>query len=135
MAYNKDEMTGHPPTYKDPEELEKKIQEYFATIELTDKPITISGLCYHCGFESRQSFYDYEKRDKFSYTIKRARFAIEVSYEAGLHTRTPAGSIFALKNLGWTDNQQITHDINYSDISDDELISRINRLLKSGSKD
>lgn len=127
-------MAGQSPTYKNPKDLEKKIQKYLATTELTGDPLTISGLCYHCGFESRQSFYDYEKKDAFSYTIKRARFAIEVSYEKNLHSKTPAGSIFALKNLGWSDNQQIKHEITHSDISDDELVSRINKLFKSGSK-
>jgi len=130
-------MIGRPPKYKNPKELEKKIQEYIATTELTSKPLTISGLCYHCGFESRQSFYDVEKREDFSYTIKRARLLIENSYELSLRSDkggVQTGSIFALKNLGWTDNRQITHDINYSDISDDELISRINKLTKSGSE-
>ncbi len=38
-----------------------------------------------------------------------------------------------LKQTDKTD-QQIKHEITHSDISDDELISRINKLFKSGSK-
>lgn len=102
---------GRPPVYKSPKELDKKIQEYLD--ETTEKklPLTISGLCYHCGFESRQSFYAYEKKPEFSYTIKRARLAIEVSYEMSLHKQSVSGAIFALKNLGWIDEQTISHEV------------------------
>ena len=33
-----------------------------------------------------------------------------------------------------TSNQQITHDITYSNVSDNELINRINKLINSASK-
>ena len=126
------EKAGRPPKYKTPEELQIKIQEYIDENKLTG--LTITGLCYHCGFESRQSFYDLGNRDEFSYTIKRARLFIESSYELKLHDRTPAGAIFALKNLGWTDQQHITHDISYSEITDEELINRANKILTTGKE-
>ena len=124
---------GRPPKYNTPEHLQEKIQEYIDQNKAIG--LTITGLCYYCGFESRQSFYSYGKKDEFSYTIKRARLFIESSYELKLLDKTPAGAIFALKNLGWTDQQHITHDISYSEISDDELISRANKILTSGEKD
>ena len=97
-------MNGRPPKYKTPEELNKEIELYFAENE--DYP-TITGLAYHLGFESRQSFYDYEKRKKFSYTIKRARLKIENSYETSLRKQGRSGDIFALKNFGWRDSQDM----------------------------
>ncbi len=85
---------GQPPTFASPEELQRKIDEFIESCSskiIKDdegedqvdlgKPITISGLAYYLGFESRQSFYDYEKREEFSYTVKRARLFIESSYE------------------------------------------------------
>ena len=124
---------GRPPIFDNPESLQEKIHEYFE--DENEKPLTITGLCLYCGFESRQSFYDIEKREEFSYTIKRARMKIENAYEKNLHDRAPVGSIFALKNLGWTDQQQLNHNISYSDISDEELIERANKLLSPGKED
>ena len=87
--------------YSDPGVLEAEIQEYFAS----DGKKTITGLAYHLGFESRQSLYDYEKDGQFSYIIKRARLRVEVGYEENLTNPdiSAAGSIFALKNMGWKD--------------------------------
>lgn len=97
---------ARPPKYKTRKELEDKIEEYFSTIEEEKDTLTISGLCYHLGFASRQSFYDMEKNKELSYTIKRARLAIEVHYEKLVQTKTPTGAIFALKNFGWRDKTE-----------------------------
>lgn len=114
---------GRPPLFKTPKQLKEKISDYFnkgmkkrtviigkapnqQTIEI-EVP-TITGLCYYLGFESRQSFYEYEKREGFSYTIKRARLSIENEYEEQLQYGSTVGAIFALKNMGWYDRQEIT---------------------------
>lgn len=89
---------------------------------------TISGLAYYLGFESRQSFYDYEERPEFSYTIKRCRLFMESWYESRLQGNNPAGSIFWLKNAGWSDKQEIEsrntikdERIDESKLTEDEL--------------
>jgi hypothetical protein len=70
--------------------------------------LTICGLVLHLGFCDRASFYNYEKYGEFSYTIKKARVRIEEYYEKKmLELRNPAGAIFALKNFGWVDRQEI----------------------------
>ncbi len=97
-------MAGRPPMYETPELMQIAIDEYFANDQI--KP-TISGLAYHLGFESRQSFYAYEDKEPFSYTIKRARARIEILYEERLTDNNVAGSIFALKNLGWKDKTEV----------------------------
>lgn len=97
--------TGRPAKYNSAEELQKAIDTYW---EGTDRP-TITGLALHLGFESRQSFYDYEKSGEFSYIIKRARLNVESVYESNLHSGNAAGSIFALKNFGWTDKSTVEH--------------------------
>jgi hypothetical protein len=129
-------LGGAPPFYTDPETLQNKIDSYFnggcrTKIILIGKdkepmeiPVpTISGLAYFLGFESRQSFYDYEKREGFSYTIKRARLFIEVEYEEQLHSGNVTGAIFALKNMGWIDTRQVDQktEVKIKGISDDEL--------------
>lgn len=75
---------------------------------------TITGLALYIGFESRQSFYDYEKNGEFSYCIKRARLRIETEYEKRLQGNNPAGAIFALKNFGWSDKQEIDQKTEHS---------------------
>jgi hypothetical protein len=93
---------GRPAVYNDPGILQATIEEYFAQ----EGKKTITGLAYHLGFESRQSFYDYEKHDEFSYIIKRARLKVETMYEEQLSGTAPTGSIFALKNMGWKDKTE-----------------------------
>lgn len=126
--------TGRPPVFATPEEMQAKIEEYFeyvkgdfrevekkvmdedhdeCTIKVREcirepENVTITGLALYLGFESRQSFYDNEKRNGFSYIIKRARMRVENGYENRLiDSKNPTGSIFALKNMGWTDKQEI----------------------------
>jgi len=97
---------GRPPLYDNPDDLQGKIDSYFT--EENVKP-TISGLAYHLGFECRASFYDYEDKAEFTYTIKRARLRIENVYEEKLHGHNVAGAIFALKNMGWKDVQGVEY--------------------------
>ena len=116
---------GRPPKFKTAEELQDAINDYFnngvekkkvlvgraPNQELLEIPVpTITGLCYYIGFESRQSFYDYEKKDGFSYTIKRARLFIEKEYEQLLQVGNTTGAILALKNMGWSDKQTVEHE-------------------------
>lgn len=120
-------QVGRPLLYASPEEMEAKIQEYFETgvktrtvfvgkegnkVAMEVKVPTITGLCLFLGFESRQSFFDYEKRDAFSYTIKKARTRIENEYEELLQWGNVTGAIFALKNLGWEDRTQVDSNVN-----------------------
>lgn len=114
MGNPKGNPTGSKPLFETPEEMQRAIDEYVSNppeskkvidgtlLSVPDKP-TISGLCYFLGFESRQSFYDYEQKGAFAYTIKRARLFIESTYEQNLHSNGCTGSIFALKSMGWDD--------------------------------
>jgi hypothetical protein len=95
---------GRPATYQSAEELQSKVDEYFETFDLKQR--TITGIALYLGFESRQSFYDYEKMDEFSYIIKRARLQVEHAYECKLSDGNCTGAIFALKNMGWKDKTE-----------------------------
>lgn len=93
---------GRPPIWDNAEELNEKITEYFSQSKTQNIKATITGLALYLGFDSRQSLYDYEKKDEFSYIIKRAKLAVENSYEMG----GTAFDIFALKNMGWKDKTE-----------------------------
>jgi hypothetical protein len=92
--------------------MEAKIDQYFDYCEEKGKTPTVPGLCVFLGFESRQSFLDYEAREKFSGTIKKARLKIEADRADRLvSSGTPtAGLIFDLtNNHGWKNPQHLKH--------------------------
>jgi hypothetical protein len=97
-------MAGVKPFYENVEDLQNAIDSYFTS---NQGKITLTGLALHLGFESRQSVYDYEKKGEFSYTIKKARLRVENYYELELLGDHTSGAIFALKNFGWADNQNV----------------------------
>ena len=120
-------MPSGSPLFESPEVLAAMVDDYLEnppirTVITKDGPveypaITITGLAMHLGFESRQSLYDYEKRDGFSYIIKKARLHVENAYEYQLQFGNSTGAIFALKNMNWTDkvqnenlNVELTHE-------------------------
>jgi hypothetical protein len=122
---------GRPPKFNNSEEMQQIIDAYFdkckpdyekdneGKILVTTKgipiiklnPPTITGLALALGFVSRQSMYDYEKNEEFTYTIKNARLRCENWVENNLLSGNiaPASGIFALKNYGWRDNFGITN--------------------------
>lgn len=117
---------GRPPFFETADALQDAITDYFQngvkikkvvigkapnTYTIDVEVPTISGLCYHIGFESRQSFYAYEDKPQFSYTVKRGRLFIERHYEEMLQGGNVTGAIFALKNFDWSDKQEIDQTI------------------------
>lgn len=97
---------ARPATWTDPKAFENKVDEYFKNMPEGERP-TWTGLALYLGFESRQSLQDYKEKEEFSYPIKKALMRIEANYEQNLFSRNPAGSIFALKNFGWKDKQEV----------------------------
>ena len=122
--------TGKPAFYESPELMEKECNSFFIYIlgEWEEKevvvtvkgkrvkmkqevciresePPTVTGLALYLGFASLQSFDDYCKKGPgFADVIKRAKLRVQNRYEKNLHGEKPTGSIFALKNMGWKDN-------------------------------
>jgi len=125
-------LGGRPPFFTTPEDMWNKAMEYFAicTNKAGKINATISGLSFYLGFESRQSFYDYELKEEFTYTVRRLRLAVEACYEANLYTFNTIGAIFALKNMGWKDKTEtdittggrmLGKQVDLTDLTDEEL--------------
>lgn len=94
---------GRPAKYESPEELIGSIMAFFDYCNEDKIKATITGLTLYLGFCSRSSLDDYiEKNDEYSYIIKRAKLAVENSYELSGQTI----DIFALKNMGWKDKTE-----------------------------
>lgn len=104
---------GRPKKFKSVKELQKKIDAYFVDCEENEEPVTVTGLCIWLD-TTRETLMDYQESDEFSDTIKKAKQRIENAYEKRLIKRGNAGDIFALKQFGWTDKQEIDNKISYS---------------------
>ncbi len=114
--------------YQTPEELQDAINDYFQTCKegkqreiLTKKgevviitqgtPLTIAGLAYHLGFQSRQSILDYDKREDFSCVISRARLYIETdNINKGLtgEYESKTNNLNLISNYGYSQKIEIT---------------------------
>ena len=105
---------GRPLKFKTVEELESQVQAYFDECVEKKRPLTISGLAVHLD-TSRQTLLNYEEKEEFFGTIKRAKDLIENYAEEQLfdNPRT-AGIIFNLvNNWGWKNKteSEIKHQI------------------------
>jgi len=122
------------PNHKD---LAKTIDDYFDMCDKKKKPYTITGLCLALD-TTRLTLLHYEQcleidwikrldnEAKACYvtTIKRAKLRCENYAEEQLlnsySNKSPIGSIFALKNYGWQDKQEIVTTNNNITVSLDE---------------
>lgn len=99
---------GRPLKFKSVAELESKINEYFEDKKTV--PHTVSGLAVWLNCD-RKTLTNYEERDRFFPTIKKAKTRIEAEIEqmALMGTYNPTFSIFNLKNnFNWKDKQEDT---------------------------
>ena len=101
---------GPPVKYPKVSDLKKVVDDYFATTD--DLELTISGLALAVG--CKDTVYRYGERAGFKRVIKEARLKIEGSYEKDLRKKGRSGDIFALKNFGWKDKQEIKQEISGS---------------------
>lgn len=100
---------GRPLKVESPERMDELITEYIAMRTQAEEPITLTGALNHMGLYSRASLAEYEGRDGFSEPIRRLRGLVADAYEKRLHGNSPTGAIFALKNMGWSDKQELEH--------------------------
>lgn len=108
-------MAGRPLKFATKEKLEEAIQAYFDEVALDffkdtngvihQAPLTITGLALALA-TSRKVLMEYEERDEFSNTVKRAKTVVENYAEKRLFGNNATGAIFALKNFGWKDKQE-----------------------------
>ena len=91
---------GRPLKFQSVEEMEEKIQDYFNNTK--EEELTITGLALALDTD-RHTLINYQNKDEFFHTIKKAKTRIENSYEKSLRKNGRTGDIFALKNFGWHD--------------------------------
>jgi hypothetical protein len=123
---------GRPLKFKSPEELQKKIDEYFRSCYkkvynkktgefLQDpetgeyfyencRPLTIQGLCLHLKCDS-ETLTNYGNKPEFFETIMHTKKRIETFKVEALYNKDMMkGAKFDLScNYGWTDTSKIEH--------------------------
>ena len=127
MPRKKYDGPGQPPKWKSAAQLQKLIDEYYAICESKEKPMTIAGLGVHLGV-NRQTIYNYSYKDDFFDTIQKARDKILAYYEEQAIVRGSAGTIFLMKNYGYTDRTEIGLDSNKEAV---EAIKAMGDVLES----
>lgn len=109
---------GRPPKYTKADEMQKKIDAYFARCKLKQEPYTVTGLALALDM-SRQDLINYSKKKEFFDTIKKAKMKIEEQLEMLLISGGGSGTgiIFNLKNnYGWRDKQEnVNVGVSYED--------------------
>lgn len=106
---------ARPPSFETPEEFDAKAAAYFTESE--GKVPTVNGMCLALGI-CRDTLWEYAKKPEFSDAVKKARMTLENAWEQRLAGPNAAGTIFWLKNQGWSDKteQTITADVSVSGI-------------------
>lgn len=126
---------GRPLKFESVKELDDKIEEYFK--KTPDTEITITGLALALDCD-RHTIQDYKERDEFSTSIKKAYLKVENAYERSLRKNGRTGDIFALKNFGWQDKQEISAEVdnrnNYERLTDEEIDILLGKLQNEQRK-
>ena len=149
MLKNKDKHKtnkhfGRPFKFKSVNEIESISKEYFKKCDNEGIPYTITGLALALG-TYRDVLLDYANRahnqpEDLSDAIKTAKEKVVNYAETKLFSTTPTGAIFALKNHGWSDKQELEHsggivnaNVDMSKVSDEMLEKLANKFAKENS--
>lgn len=103
---------GRPPSWSTPQDLQDDIDKYFKTTP--EEEWTITGLALALN-TYRSTLMDYEEKDEFYNTVKKAKERVHNIYEIDLRKKGRSGDIFALKNFGWKDQNSVDHTTNGKD--------------------
>jgi len=101
---------GRPPKFDSPEKLQEAIDAYFT--ETSEDEWTMTGLAMALDFDY-QTLINYGKKEgyeKFFESIKNAKMKVHNVYEKDLRKKGRSGDIFALKNFGWRDKQEVEQE-------------------------
>ena len=113
-------MGKHPALlerYGTPEAVQEALDRYFTQCDADERPYTHTGVANAVGLDGARALWNYttapdgSERGEFRSPLKKACHRVDQQYEERLASGKPVGSIFALKNRGWTDQTQVTHEL------------------------
>lgn len=93
--------------YKTPEDFAEVAEAYFEKCEQENRVATVNGLCLALDIV-RDTLLEYAKHPGFETTVRKVRMRLESYWEQRLAGANAGGSIFWLKNQGWSDQQQFS---------------------------
>lgn len=96
---------ARPPIFDTPEQFTEVAEAYFTDRESKDKPFTVNGLALALGM-TRETLLRYGEKEGFSDAVKAVRARLEDHWESRLAGPNAAGTIFWLKNQGWSDKTE-----------------------------
>lgn len=104
--------------FDDPIILRKVLNDYFDEQDEAKLPYTISGICLQVGCR-RKTLLQSIPDTPIGALLYQARMLIEQQHEIHLlTTKRPAGVVFALKNLGWSESSRL--DVGFSPSTNDK---------------
>ena len=115
-------MSGRPKKFNSVDELEILFDEYFNNTPREEW--TMTGLCIACDMDY-QTLINYSKKDEYFEPIKKAKMKVHNEYEKDLRRKGRSGDIFALKNFGWRDRQEIDSKVEHKNNPIDSLVKSI----------
>lgn len=128
------QLGGNPFLYDDPDEVDKLLEAYYEECKELKGTITYAGVARALG-TTRKTLRDMVLRDnRLSEPIKRAVARCEEAYESIMIDRSGgqvAGVIFAAKNWGWVDKQEIDIRAQVTELTDAELQLKLVESLKA----
>lgn len=122
---------ARPRIIENSQVFDRLAKKYFDSCQKEKRRPTLTGLVLALGLSSRQSLDDYQGREEFLDSVKRAKLRIEEAYEDRLDGNSPAGAIFALKNFGWSDRSQLDHSSSDGSMSPAGLSDEVRAFVEA----
>jgi hypothetical protein len=121
-------VIGRPLKWKSIEELQSQIDNYFNNTPENEWTVSGLAIALDTTYETLNDYengnqinVDGELRKDFSSAIKKAKLKVHNAYEKDMRHKGGVHNIFALKNFGWKDKQEIDAKINNADITDEQV--------------
>jgi hypothetical protein len=111
---------ARPPIFETPEQFEEVAKGYFDRCDALERPYTVNGLALALGM-TRETLLRYGEKEGFSDVVKEVRARLEDYWESRLAGPNAAGTIFWLKNQGWTDKSE--------QVVTAEVVSKVERAI------
>lgn len=116
-----------------PKQMYDNVMKYFEVTIMMGNPLTLSGMARFLGMTTVDlfNFRKNENLHKAYDFIHDCVGFVEMHYELALNKKqNPAGSIFALKNIGWRDKLEIDAKLTPGALTDEERAAQQRRLAK-----
>lgn len=128
---------GRPRFYETADDLAVACDEYFTKCFEAEMGPTVTGLALHLGYSRKEQLYQQKRDAEYIWVVDRARLMVEHGYEQLLRSGVnPAGAIFALKNMQWSDKQEVemSGSMDVKELSEGERVAKLKSLVETARR-